>query len=238
MPPRPTPLVLLFKASPMHRNIIHPQIRMFCPMYHKMRNVITLNTPLIITLIWLPMKIKPPPSCVMISTLAPRLTLSWPSTSSNWIDNLLWKWNLRNSSRLLSILDARYFANIFTFYTNLRHINASFNILFLPLEEITKETSTYKLTPHNCLGYANIKQAMSTALYLKLIGTDYFKGFTQAPTYIRATSANSNGFQLLYRILKLIHSWLRQANEVLTRQSHHQRTKTSRMTQFKLFTRY
>ena len=59
---------------------------------------------------------------------------------------------------------------IFTFYINLCHIAASFNILLLPLEVITRETGTCKLTPHNCLGYINIKQSMAAALYLKLIG--------------------------------------------------------------------
>lgn len=64
---------------------------------------------------------------------------------------------------------------------------------------------------HNCLGYSNIKQVMSTALYLKPIGTDYFKGFTHTFTYVQAVSANSNGFQLLYHILELVHLRLRQA---------------------------
>lgn len=52
---------------------------------------------------------------------------------------------------------------------------------------------------------------MSTAIYLKLTSGDYFKHFTQAMTYVRAASHTSNGFQLIYRILELVHPRLRQA---------------------------
>ena len=40
---------------------------------------------------------------------------------------------------------------------------------------------------------------------------DYFKYFAQASTYVRAAAANSNGFQLIYRILELVHPRLRQS---------------------------
>ena len=52
---------------------------------------------------------------------------------------------------------------------------------------------------------------MSTALYLKLTSTDYFKSFPQASAYARAAAGNSNGFQLIYRIIELVHPRLHQA---------------------------
>ena len=52
---------------------------------------------------------------------------------------------------------------------------------------------------------------MSTALYLKLSGMDYFKSFPQANAYVRAASATSDGFRLVYRILELVHPRLRQS---------------------------
>ena len=52
---------------------------------------------------------------------------------------------------------------------------------------------------------------MSTAIYLKLTSSDYFKSFPQALTYVRAASHTSNGFQLIYRILELVYPRLRQA---------------------------
>ena len=51
---------------------------------------------------------------------------------------------------------------------------------------------------------------MSTAFYLKLTNTDYFKGFPQAKSYLSAISENSNGFLLMCRIVDLIHRHLRQ----------------------------
>ena len=64
---------------------------------------------------------------------------------------------------------------IFTFYHNLRHLAQNFNILLLPLEDITRESGTCQLTPTNCLGFDNVRQTMSTALFLKLTSGDYFK---------------------------------------------------------------
>ena len=61
---------------------------------------------------------------------------------------------------------------IFTFYQNLRHVAQSFNILLIPLEEITRSSGTCYLTPTNCLGYDSVKQTMSTAIFLKLTSTD------------------------------------------------------------------
>ena len=99
--------------------------------------------------------------------------------------------------------------NVFTFYNTLRHIAGSFNILLLPLEHITKETGVCQLTADNCVGYQQAHDIMSTALHLKLTGNDYFKSFHKAQTYIQAAANNSNGFQLLYRILEIIHPRLR-----------------------------
>ena len=65
---------------------------------------------------------------------------------------------------------------IFTFYENLQQIAGSFNILLHPLEDVTQALGTCQLTSYNCLGYDNVKTAMSTALNLKLSGSDYFKG--------------------------------------------------------------
>lgn len=81
----------------------------------------------------------------------------------------------------------------------------------LPLEDVTRASGTCQLTPTNCLGYENVKQTMSTALFLKLTCTDYFKSFPQAIAYVRAASGTSNGFQLIYRIIELVHPRLRQA---------------------------
>ena len=52
---------------------------------------------------------------------------------------------------------------------------------------------------------------MSTALYLKLSASDYFKGYPQAIAYVHAASSNSDGFRLIYRILELVHPRLRQS---------------------------
>ena len=52
---------------------------------------------------------------------------------------------------------------------------------------------------------------MSTALYLKLASYDYFPEFPQARTYVQAAASNSNGYQLLFRILELVHPQLREA---------------------------
>ena len=99
---------------------------------------------------------------------------------------------------------------IFTFYNTLRHITASYNILLQPLEEITKATGvSYQLIEYNCIGYENAKDIISTALYLKLTGNDYFKSFPKAYTFIIAAANNSNRFRLLYRILEVIHPRLR-----------------------------
>ena len=100
---------------------------------------------------------------------------------------------------------------IFTFYENLRHIAGSFNILLRPLDEVTSATGTCQLTPYNCLGYDNVKTVMSTALYLKLSGHDYFKSYPQATAYVRAAASTSDGFRLIYRILELVHPRLRQS---------------------------
>ena len=83
--------------------------------------------------------------------------------------------------------------NVFTFYEAFRHIARSFNILLRSLTDITRETGTCELTPTNCLGYTNVYQVMSTAIYLKLTSSDYFKSFPQAQTYVRAASHTSNG---------------------------------------------
>ena len=61
---------------------------------------------------------------------------------------------------------------------------------------------------------------MSTAIYLKLTSSDYFKSFPQALTYVRAASHTSNGFQLMYRILELVHPRLRQAKGGIHKQVH------------------
>ena len=105
---------------------------------------------------------------------------------------------------------------IFTFYHNLRHLAQNFNILLLPLEDITRESGTCQLTPTNCLGFDNVRQTMSTALFLKLTSGDYFKYFPQAMAYVRAASGTSNGFQLIYRIVELIHPRLCQAKGGIT----------------------
>ena len=100
---------------------------------------------------------------------------------------------------------------IFTFYENLRHIAGSFNILLRPLDEVTKVTGVCLITPLNCLGYSNVKTEMSTAIYLKLSSMEYFKSYPQANAYVRAASATSDGFRLIYRILELVHPRLRQS---------------------------
>ena len=56
---------------------------------------------------------------------------------------------------------------IFTFYNTFKHVAASYNIMLLPLEDITRQTGTSLLTPNNCQGYDNIKDTMSTAIFLK-----------------------------------------------------------------------
>ena len=99
---------------------------------------------------------------------------------------------------------------IFTFYNTFRHVVASYNIMLLPLEDIMRQTGTCLLTPNNCLGYDNIKDTMSTAIFLKLTSNDYFKNFPQAIAYVNAASATSNVFQLIYRIVELVHPKLRQ----------------------------
>ena len=53
---------------------------------------------------------------------------------------------------------------------------------------------------------------MSTALHLKLVENDYFKSFPKAQTFITAAANSSDGFQLLYRILEIIHPRLRLEN--------------------------
>ena len=95
--------------------------------------------------------------------------------------------------------------NVFTFYNTFCHIAGSFNILLRDLKDITRQTGTCALTPSNYLGYNNVYQVMSTAIYLKLTSSDYFKSFPQAQTYVMAASHRSNGFQLIYRILELVH---------------------------------
>ena len=44
---------------------------------------------------------------------------------------------------------------------------------------------------------------------MKLLSSDYFRGFEKAKTYIDATSNSCDGFRLLYRILEIIHPRLR-----------------------------
>ena len=61
----------------------------------------------------------------------------------------------------------------------------------------------------NCVGYEQAKDNMSTALHIKLVGSDYFKSFDKAKTYIDSASNSCNGFRLLYRILEIIHPRLR-----------------------------
>ena len=100
---------------------------------------------------------------------------------------------------------------IFTFYNTLRHIAGSFNILLLPLSKITKETGTCLLTPTNCIGYEHAREAMSSALHIKLTTGEYFKGFPQAQSYVNAAANNSDGFRLIYRIIEIIHPKLRAA---------------------------
>ena len=94
-------------------------------------------------------------------------------------------------------------ASIFTFYNTLRHIAGSFNILLLPLMEITKSTGVCQLTPTNCIGYENARETMSTALHIKLTTGVFFTGFSQAESYVNAASNNSDGFRLLYRIVEI-----------------------------------
>ena len=95
---------------------------------------------------------------------------------------------------------------LFSHFTkNLGHAAGSFNIFLHPLEEITNTIGIYVLTLTNYLGYDNVKESMSTALYLILSNTDYFKYFSQASTHARAAAANSNRFQLIYRILEVVH---------------------------------
>ena len=101
--------------------------------------------------------------------------------------------------------------SIFTFYTTLRHIAASFNILLKPLEDITKETGICQLTPDNCIGYEEAYNTMSTALHIKLTTNNYFDKFQIAQTYINAAANNNDGFKLLYRIVEIIHPQLRAA---------------------------
>ena len=99
--------------------------------------------------------------------------------------------------------------NIFTFYNTLRHIAGNFNILLLPLTEITKEKGVCQITAENCINFESARDAMSTALHLKLTTNDYFKGFPQAKTYVQAAANNADGFKLLYRIVEIIHPQLR-----------------------------
>ena len=100
---------------------------------------------------------------------------------------------------------------IFTFYHNLRHVAGSFNILLPSLDSIISTTRTCALNRATYIGYDNVKDFMSTAIYLKLTSNAYFKSFPQAMAYVNVTSSNSNGFQLMYRIMELVHPRLRQA---------------------------
>ena len=109
---------------------------------------------------------------------------------------------------------------MFTFYNTFRHIAGSFNIFLRDHTDITRQTGTCALTTTNCLGYNNVYQVMSTAIYLKLTSSDYFRHFPQAMTYVRAASHTSNGFQLIYRILELVHPRLRQAKGGIHKQIH------------------
>ena len=100
---------------------------------------------------------------------------------------------------------------IFTFYNNVRHIASSYNIIVHPLHLAARSMGTYSITSDNCLGFASVKDVMSTTLYLKLVSNDYFPEFSQARTYVEDTTSNSNGCQLLFRILELVHPRLRKA---------------------------
>ena len=46
---------------------------------------------------------------------------------------------------------------IFTFYNNLQHVEANFNILLTSLDEVTREKGKCPLNQENCLGYVNTK---------------------------------------------------------------------------------
>ena len=98
---------------------------------------------------------------------------------------------------------------VFTFYNTLRHVAKNYNILLLPLSEVSKINGVCQLTPNNCVGYEQAHENMSTALHIKLVGSDYFKSFDKAKTYIDSASNSCNGFRLLYRILEIIHPRLR-----------------------------
>ena len=99
--------------------------------------------------------------------------------------------------------------NVFTFYNTLRHLAGSFNILLRPLTEITRENGVCQITPKNCINFESARDAMSTALHMKLTTNNYFDGFPQAQTYVQAATNNSDGFRLLYRIVEIIHPQLR-----------------------------
>ena len=105
----------------------------------------------------------------------------------------------------------RYIDTIFTFYNNVRHIASSYNIFLQLLHLVTHSLGTCSITPDNCLGFASVKDVMSTALYLKLASYDYFPEFPQARTYVQTAASNSDGYQLLFRILELVHPQLREA---------------------------
>ena len=55
------------------------------------------------------------------------------------------------------------------------------------------------------MGYQHAYDAISTVLRIRLTTNDYFTGFPQALTYIKAANNNSDGFKLMYRIVEIIH---------------------------------
>ena len=63
--------------------------------------------------------------------------------------------------------------NLFTFYEKIRHIAGSFNILLCPLMDITRQTGICALTSSSFLGYDNLYNVMSSAIYLKFTSNDY-----------------------------------------------------------------
>ena len=66
-----------------------------------------------------------------------------------------------------------------------------------------------QITPDNIVNYLEAREAIATALHLKLVNSECFQEFPKAETYITAVTNNSDRFKLLYRIIEISHPLLR-----------------------------
>ena len=105
---------------------------------------------------------------------------------------------------------------IFTFYNNVRHIASSYNIFLQLLHLVTHSLGTCSITPDNCIGFALVKDVMSTALYLKLASYDYFPEFPHARTYVQTAASNSNVINFCFVFLNwCILNFVKQKGELI-----------------------